>query len=45
MDINHNVIEDVSSVEPADKKLIYTHHSDMETLQQCFDMPSNNMCK
>jgi len=31
MDINHYVSADVSSVEPADLKLHYTHHSNMDT--------------
>jgi len=35
MDINHYVIQDVSSVDTADQKLLYTHHTNMET-------PSNN---
>ena len=43
MDINHYVNADVSSVEPADKRLHHIHHSNMDTLHYaCFDMTSNN---
>jgi len=31
MDINQYVIQDVSSVNTADQKLLYTHHTNMET--------------
>jgi len=34
MDINHYVIQDVSSVDTADQKLLYTHHVDLETRLQ-----------
>jgi len=34
MDLNHYVIQDVSSVDTANQKLLYTHHTDMETRLQ-----------